>query len=84
MIAARLVAFNAGVMPGCQLFRIVGTGFLKHMVRHLVGALWMVGTGRLSKDDFSQLLHGEQKQMRPWKKADPQGLYLLKVSYEPE
>lgn len=74
--------FSAGDVTSCWQFRIVGSGFLKHMVRHLVGALYMVGNGRLSVDDFSKLLHGEQKPARPWKKADPRGLYLLKVSYE--
>ncbi len=76
--------FTAGEVTSCWQFRIVGKGFLKHMVRHLVGALWMVGNGRLSVEDFSQLLHGEQREQRPWKKADPRGLYLLKVSYGPE
>lgn len=76
--------FTAGQVASCWQFRIVGKGFLKHMVRHLVGALWMVGNCRLSVEDFSQLLHGELKESRPWKKADPRGLYLLKVSYEPE
>lgn len=75
--------FTAGELTTCWQFRIVGRGFLKHMVRHLVGALWMVGNGRLSVEDFRQLLYGEQKPARPWKKADPRGLYLLKVSYEP-
>lgn len=74
--------FTAGPVTQCWQFRIVGKGFLKHMVRHLVGALWMVGNGRLSVENFSLLLHGEQKEQRPWKKADPRGLYLLKVSYE--
>lgn len=74
--------FTAGDVTSCWQFRIVGTGFLKHMVRHLVGALWMVGNGRLSVQDFEKLLHGELKEARPWKKADPRGLYLLKVSYE--
>lgn len=74
--------FTAGDITSCWQFRIVGSGFLKHMVRHLVGALWMVGSGRLTKEEFSELLHGEQKSMRPWKKADPRGLYLLKVSYD--
>jgi tRNA pseudouridine38-40 synthase len=74
--------FSAGEITSCWQFRIRGTGFLKHMVRHLVGALWTVGNGRLSVQDFSNLLHGEQKEQRPWKKADPRGLYLLKVSYE--
>jgi len=74
--------FTAGPVRSCWQFRIVGTGFLKHMVRHLVGALWLVGDGRLTVEAFAQLLHGEQKQQRPWKKADPRGLFLLKVSYE--
>lgn len=76
--------FTPGEVTSCWQFRIVGKGFLKHMVRHIVGALWMVGNGRLSVEDFSQYLHGEQKEQRPWKKADPRGLYLLKVSYEAE
>ncbi len=74
--------FSAGEVKSCWQFRIVGKGFLKHMVRHLVGALWMVGNGRLTVENFSELLHGDQKEQRPWKKADPRGLYLLKVSYE--
>ncbi len=76
--------FTAGPLTSCWQFRIVGKGFLKHMVRHLVGALWMVGNGQLSVDNFSKLLYGELKEQRPWKKADPRGLYLLKVSYDPE
>ena len=74
--------FTAGQVTSCWQFRIVGKGFLKHMVRHLVGALWMVGNGRISVKDFSNYLHGELREQRPWKKADPRGLYLLKVSYE--
>ncbi len=76
--------FTAGQVTSCWQFRIVGKGFLKHMVRHLVGALWMVGNGRLTVEDFSNYLHGELKEQRPWKKADPRGLYLLKVSYDHE
>lgn len=73
--------FTAGDITTCWQFRIVGSGFLKHMVRHLVGALWQVGTGRLTTEEFANLLHGEQKTMRPWKKADPRGLYLLRVVF---
>jgi tRNA pseudouridine38-40 synthase len=73
--------FSAGDVSSCWQFRIQGSGFLKHMVRHLVGALWLVGDGRLSPEDFAHYLHGEQKSQRPWKKADPRGLYLMKVSY---
>ena len=76
--------FSAGELTSCWQFRIVGTGFLKHMVRHLVGALWAVGSGKLTTLEFAELLHGELRPQRPWKKADPEGLYLLKVSYEPD
>lgn len=65
----------------CWQFRIHGTGFLKHMVRHLVGALWEVGRGKISVDEFAKLLHGDLKPQRPWKKADPKGLFLVKVHY---
>lgn len=75
--------FSAGKAQNCWQFRIVGRGFMKHMVRHLVGALWSVGAGKLSVSEFEKLLTGPQKEQRPWRKADPQGLYLVKVSYEP-
>ncbi len=74
--------FSAGDVKSCWQFRIVGKGFLKHMVRHLVGSLWMVGNGRLTVDDFRNYLHGELREQRPWKKAGPRGLFLLKVSYD--
>jgi len=73
--------FTAGDVTSCWQFRIVGTGFLKHMVRHLVGALWLVGNGKITVEDFTQYLQGQLKEQRPWKKADPRGLYLLKVNF---
>ena len=68
-------------LNSCYQFRIVGTGFLKHMVRHLMGAIFQVGQNNLTSDDFARYLNGEQKSQRPWKKADPKGLYLYQVSY---
>jgi tRNA pseudouridine38-40 synthase len=69
-------------LTNCYQFRIVASGFLKHMVRHLMGALFQVGLNELKIEDFTRYLQGEQKSQRPWKKADPKGLYLLKVSYK--
>jgi tRNA pseudouridine38-40 synthase len=74
--------FSAGEVETAWQFRIVGSGFLKHMVRHIVGALFLVGKGEISVQKFSDYLKGELREQRPWKKADPKGLYLLKVSYE--
>jgi tRNA pseudouridine38-40 synthase len=68
-------------LPSCWQFRIYGRGFLKHMVRHLVGALWEVGGGKLTSEDFAKYLYGDLKPQRPWKKADPKGLFLVKVHY---
>lgn len=65
----------------CLQFKIHGRGFLKHMVRHLMGALWLVGNGTLTQKDFENYLNGELRPQRPWKKADPKGLFLVKVHY---
>jgi len=64
-------------------FRIVGEGFLRGMVRALVGTLIEVGTGRRSPESFAGLLAG-----RPRSEAGPtapaQGLVLQNVLYPPE
>lgn len=65
----------------CYEFRIVGNGFLKQMIRHLVSALWHVGGGRLSSDEFLFLLDGPKKSRRLWKVAHPKGLFLYRVNY---
>lgn len=61
--------------------RIHGSGFLYHMVRNLVGTLANVGKGRLTVEDFRQILAAKDRQ-----KASPtapaQGLYLLEVCYD--
>ncbi len=66
----------------CYQLRIVGTGFLKQMVRHLMSALWHVGQGRMSPDEFMLLLDGPPKTRRLWKVASPRGLFLYKITYE--
>ncbi len=61
--------------------RIHGNGFLYHMVRNLVGTLVNLGKGRLTVEDFRQILAARDRQ-----KASPtapaQGLYLLEVYYD--
>ena len=61
--------------------RIVGNGFLKQMIRHLVSALWMVGSGKLSTDDFTALLAGGHREKRLWKVAPANGLFLVDIHY---
>lgn len=62
--------------PQCFQLRIEGRGFLKHMVRHLMRALWLVGGGMISPDEFEGLLNGPKKTKRLWMVAPPNGLYL--------
>ncbi len=67
----------------CYQFKIVGKGFLKQMVRHLMSALWMVGSGRLTQDEFLTLIEGPAKEKRLWKVAHSTGLFLYKITYSP-
>ena len=64
-------------------FRIVGEGFLRGMVRALVGTLIEVGTGRRTPESFAALLAG-----RPRQEAGPtapaHGLVLQQVLYPQE
>ncbi len=63
-------------------YRIRGTAFLYHMVRRMVGMMVMVGRGRLSADEFAEILHSRDLQ-RAKHLAPPQGLTLERVGYPP-
>ena len=65
----------------CYQLRIEGNGFLKQMIRHLVSALWMVGSGKLTRDEFIFQLKGPKREKRIWKVASPSGLYLYGIKY---
>jgi tRNA pseudouridine38-40 synthase len=65
----------------CYQFRIVGNGFLKQMVRHLMSALWMVGRGKISPEDFSLLLTDQEERGQLWKPAPARGLFLYQINY---
>ncbi|MBA2406352.1 MAG: tRNA pseudouridine(38-40) synthase TruA [Bdellovibrionales bacterium] len=65
----------------CYQLKIEGAGFLKQMVRHLMSALWLVGSGKISPDEFSMLINGPMKTKRLWKVASPRGLYLYQFKF---
>ena len=63
------------------LFRVRGSGFLKQMVRLMVGAVVEVGKGHLDlkslEDAIENITRGKVSAVAP-----PQGLYLHKVFYD--
>lgn len=65
----------------CYQVRIEASGFLKQMIRHIVSALWMVGSGKLSAEDFINLLNGPKNTKQLWKVASPNGLFLYRINY---
>ncbi len=62
------------------IFRITATGFLRGMVRSLVGTLVQIGGGKRPVAHLAELLtRPERRLVGPT--APPQGLFLVEVSY---
>jgi tRNA pseudouridine38-40 synthase len=68
---------------GSLLFEIAGDGFLRHMVRSLVGTLVEVGHGRRDPGHLARLL-AEPDRSGAGRTAPPEGLFLVKVEYDTE
>lgn len=61
-------------------FEIEGNGFLKHMVRYIVGAIFEVGRHAIDSEDIRQGLHDRnEKKFSP--KAKARGLHLIEITY---
>ena len=61
-------------------FEISGTGFLRHMVRTIVGTLVDIGRGNMEVDEMRAIIASRDRQ-RAGQTAPPHGLMLWKVSY---
>jgi len=61
-------------------FELEADGFLRHMVRNIVGTLVGVGRGRFSTDEFAAILAARNR-TRAGRSAPPHGLYLVHVDY---
>lgn len=66
---------------GLWRISLTATGFLRHAVRNLVGALSQVGAGRLAPGDLAEML-AAGKRLYAGPKAPPGGLYLSRVFYQ--
>jgi len=63
------------------VFEITGRGFMRYMVRNIVGALIEVGKGRLSIEDFRKIIEARDRTVAP-PPAPPQGLVLKYIEYK--
>jgi len=62
------------------VFEIEADGFLRFMVRNIVGTLVCVGLGKLKSDDFKGILESRDRG-NAGITAPPQGLFLVEVKY---
>jgi tRNA pseudouridine38-40 synthase len=63
------------------VYQITGTGFLRYMVRNIVGTLMEVGSGRFSPSDVPRILKARDRTLAG-PTAPPQGLCLMNVEYD--
>jgi tRNA pseudouridine38-40 synthase len=62
------------------IYQVTGNGFLRYMVRNIVGTLLEVGRGRLEPQDIPAIL-GATDRAQAGPTAPAQGLCLMKVEY---
>jgi len=66
---------------GLWVFQIEANGFLRYMVRNMVGTLVDVGLEKLTPHDFKRILDSKDRSQAS-ATAPAQGLILIKVNYE--
>ena len=60
--------------------KIVGNGFLRHMIRYIAGALFSLGRSQLSLSDISEALVNHQEE-KICARARSRGLHLIQICY---
>jgi tRNA pseudouridine38-40 synthase len=65
---------------GFLQFAVKADGFLKNMVRNLVGTLVEVGRGKISGEEFGQILSARDRR-KAGMTAPARGLFLVEVEY---
>lgn len=59
---------------------LAASGFLRHMVRTIVGTLLLIGRGKMAAEQMARILQSQDRaQAGPT--APPHGLYLMSVTY---
>lgn len=62
------------------VFEITANGFLKFMVRNIVGTLVDVGSGKTTPETFESIIQAKDRNLAG-ATAPPQGLFLVRVEY---
>ena len=77
-----MTPLGPGEAMGARFFRfeISGTGFLRHMVRTVVGTLVDIGRGNLEVDDMRAIIESKDRSLTG-QTAPPHGLMLWRVMY---
>jgi tRNA pseudouridine38-40 synthase len=78
--------YQAILLPGPWggfKLRFKADGFLRHMVRNMVGTLIRMGLKRISQKEFEEILESKDRS-RAGEMAPAQGLFLRKVLYKKE
>jgi len=70
----------SGNQEGLVTLAFEADGFLRHMVRNIVGTVVDVGRGRTGVDEFREIFHSLDRK-KAGIKAPPQGLFLTMVNY---
>ena len=68
-------------VPNGLLVTATATGFLRTMVRNLVGGLIAAGSGKVPAEALTEILEVRDRALNPIAPAAPQGLCLLRVDY---
>ena len=66
--------------PHYLRYQVTGSGFLRHMVRNIVGTLVDIGKHRWPPEEIAAIVASRSRQ-RAGATAPPQGLVLVKVLY---
>lgn len=66
--------------PGVLQFTVTGNGFLKQMVRNIVGTSLMLERKKMPAEDMGEIILAQDR-MKAGPPAPAQGLYLMKVYY---
>lgn len=76
------VVRGPGVFPGETDWRFCADGFLKQMVRNMMGLLVAVGRGRFAPGDVERIVAGRERAVA-FATAPARGLCLTRVHYDP-